>query len=211
MSESSYDEGGTVRQEQSAAESTVDAIAAAEKMGNEAGQAAGAWVIDGNTSAQTAREILTGLEDGDPAVLDLLPSAPLSGERADDPLPRDVLAELGLAEDDYAADDALCAYEDGYSRGAEEQVAWAARAVLGLNATRVPGTDIWNTPVRAIQVGDTLSTDGSVVTKVEPADADDTYRVTARCQWVEKVATFAGDALLPVWRPEEAPVPCDAL
>lgn len=106
------------------------------ELGREHGMSAGTWVIDGNTSEETARWWLRGLEDGDPEVEDQLPSAPLSGEWAGDPLPADVLASLDLDEDDVRADDLLSAFEDGYYTGAHEQVEWAARAVLGLNTPR---------------------------------------------------------------------------
>lgn len=55
-------------------------------MGREAGAAAGSWIVDGNTSAETAAAILAGYEDGDPEVLDLCP-APLSGEWAGESIP----------------------------------------------------------------------------------------------------------------------------
>lgn len=48
--------------------------------GHERGVAAGSWVIDGNTSEETARNLLRGIDDGDPVVYDVLPFAPLSGE-----------------------------------------------------------------------------------------------------------------------------------
>ena len=178
----------------------------AREMGADHGAAAGSWIIDGNTSEETARWWLQGIEDGDPLVMDQLPSAPLSGEWAGDPTPSSVLAELELDDNDYAADDALSAYEDAFYTAVHDQVVWAARAVLGLNATRVEGTDIWLTPARAVQVGDTFSTDGAVVTAVDHDETDDTYAITARCQWVTKEARFSGDYLLPVWRPDESPV-----
>lgn len=102
----------------------------ARTRGAEDGRAAGSWVIDGNTSDQTTRAILQGIEDGDPAVLDAFPSAPLSGEFADGLLPRDVLGWYGMTEDDDAADAILTAYEDGFSSGVVEEVERSARAVL---------------------------------------------------------------------------------
>lgn len=105
-------------------------IEAARVAGYEHGKAAGSWVIDGNTSEDTARYILAGIEDGDPAVLDALPSSPLSGEWADCLLPRDVLSSLDVDEDDDAADDILSAFEDGFSSGVEDEVVRSASAVL---------------------------------------------------------------------------------
>ncbi len=105
----------------------------AEQEGYEAGKAAGSWLLDGNSTEQAARALLRGIEDGDPEVMDALPSSPLSGEWADDPLPRDVLDGLGLDEDDDAAEDVLRAYEDAYSRGVEDEAVRSARAMLGLD------------------------------------------------------------------------------
>ncbi len=102
----------------------------ARKQGLEDGTAAGSWVIDGNTSTETARKILDGIEDLDPMILDVLPSAPLSGEYADGLLPRDVLGWYGMTEDDTAADSILSAYEDGYSEGVMHEVERSARYMV---------------------------------------------------------------------------------
>ncbi len=108
----------------------------ARKQGLEDGTAAGSWVIDGNTSTDTAAAILRGLDDGDPAILDLLPSSPLSGEYADGLLPRDVLGWYGLTEDWNAdglsgiAAEVLNAYEDGYNEGVAHEVERSARYMV---------------------------------------------------------------------------------
>ncbi len=52
-----------------------------QEKGAALGRARGSWVVDGNTSQATARAILKGIEDGDPAIMDIEP-APLSGEHA---------------------------------------------------------------------------------------------------------------------------------
>lgn len=109
---------------------TLDMVLAdAERRGAEDGKAAGSWVIDGNTSTETALYLLRGIEDGDPQVLDALPCSPLSGEFADGLLPRDVLEWYEVDEDHLAADDILTAYEQGFDRGAMDEVqtsAWYA-------------------------------------------------------------------------------------
>jgi hypothetical protein len=102
----------------------------AEKRGYEDGKAAGSWVVDGNTTSETAAKIVQGLMDGDPEIMDLIPSAPLSGEWADGLLPRDVLDWYGLTEDADEADDVLTAYELGYSAGAVHEVERSARAAI---------------------------------------------------------------------------------
>ncbi len=102
----------------------------AEERGYDDGAAAGSWVIDGNTTEETAARLLLGIEEGDPEVYDALPSAPLSGEFAGGLLPRDLLAEYDLTEDDDEADDVLRAYEDGYSAGVVDEVTRSCRAIL---------------------------------------------------------------------------------
>ena len=104
----------------------------AEKLGYDAGKAAGSWIIDGNSTDEQARTLLDGIEDGDPAVLDLLPSAPFSGEWADGLDVRDVLDSYGYSLDDDGADEILSAFEDGYSRGVVDEAVRSARALLGV-------------------------------------------------------------------------------
>jgi hypothetical protein len=92
--------------------------------------AAGSWILNPG-SEEEARELLRGIEEGDPAVLDALLSSPLSGEFAGDPLPIDILGTYGMNEDDDAASDVLSAYEDAYGRGVEDEAVRSARALLG--------------------------------------------------------------------------------
>lgn len=75
----------------------------AERRGYEDGQAAGSWVFDGNTARQTFARILQGIEDGDPEVLDMLPSAPAGSSDA---------------------------YALAFARGVEDEVTSAARYQL---------------------------------------------------------------------------------
>lgn len=110
------------------AEPLAAIIADASKEGYERGEAAGSWVIDGNTTDEATRRILRGIADGDPAVMD---SLPLSGEWADGLLPGDVLAWYDLGGNDDGADDVLTAFEEGFSRGVADEVARAACASLG--------------------------------------------------------------------------------
>jgi hypothetical protein len=106
-------------------------VRAAEE-GAEAGRIAGSWVTDGNTDAETYRRLLGGIRDGDPEILDSLPSAPFSGEYADGLLPRDFLADVGLTEEHDAADDVLRTYEDAYTEAAGAEV---ERACLAQQST----------------------------------------------------------------------------
>ena len=102
----------------------------AEQDGYDAGKAAGSWLLDGNSRESAARRLLQGIEDGDPEIMDALPSSPLSGEYADGLLPRDVLDRYDLDEHHDAADDVLRAFEDGYDRGVQDEAVRSARAML---------------------------------------------------------------------------------
>jgi hypothetical protein len=107
------------------------ALEGARQEGHAAGVAAGSWLLDGNSTEDAARRLLQGIEEGDPEVLDELPSSPLSGEWADAPLPRDLLEGVGIEEDADHAEDVLRAYEDAYSRGVTDEACRSARAMLG--------------------------------------------------------------------------------
>lgn len=122
--------GESVIFEAAPANDTPQLEAAAQQAGYEHGLAAGSWVTDGNTTDDTCRALLAGIEDGDPMILDQLPSSPLSGEWAGDPTPQSVLEALDVYDDDERADDLLRAYEDGFARGVEEEVVRSCKAVL---------------------------------------------------------------------------------
>ena len=107
-----------------------DVLERAEQEGHDHGVTAGSWLLDGNSSEDAARRLLRGIEDGDPEILDQLPASPLSGEYADNLLPRDVLAWYDLDEQHDAADDVLRAFEDGFSRGVEVEAVRSATAFL---------------------------------------------------------------------------------
>lgn len=94
----------------------------AREFGATGGRAAASWYFDGNTSDETYRLILTGLEEGDPAVLDTFPSAPLSGEWSGDPTPATVLRALDVDEEDDAVDDYLGAYEDAFDETVRDEI-----------------------------------------------------------------------------------------
>ena len=103
----------------------------AEEEGYDQGKAAGSWLLDGNSKEEAARRLLQGIEDGDPEIIDTLPSSPLSGEYADGLLPRDVLGRFDLDEQHDAADEILSAFEDGYARGVQDEAVRTAEAMLG--------------------------------------------------------------------------------
>ncbi len=100
----------------------------AYELGKEHGTNVGSWVIDGNTSAETARAIIQGYDDGDPGICDMEP-APLSGEWADSPTPQTLADELELAEEYRGSElDQLCTeYELGFSEGYWDEVIRSAK------------------------------------------------------------------------------------
>ena len=67
---------------------TREIMREARKDGAAAGRAAASWVFDGNTKDATYREVLKGIEDGDPEVMDRFRTPDLSGEWTDEPTPR---------------------------------------------------------------------------------------------------------------------------
>jgi hypothetical protein len=97
---------------------------AAAELGRQHGQSKASWAIDGNTTTETMQRIMRGLEEGDPAILDMCP-APLSGEWADEPTPATVLDTIGIGEEGDTAEDAdvaLAAYEDAFTTAYWEEV-----------------------------------------------------------------------------------------
>ncbi len=95
-------------------------LSVVERDGHKAGAAAGSWIIDGNTTVDTAWQIMHGYEDGDPEILDMQPS-PFSGEWADGPVLAGILARLDVDPNDDAdawsevAEQVATAYETGYA------------------------------------------------------------------------------------------------
>lgn len=108
-------------------------ISKASALGREHGYSAGTWVIDGNTSEETAKAIIAGYEDGDPQVMDMQPS-PLSGEWADDLGPYDLVYELDIPDTEldegHIPASILDAYEEGFSEAYWAEVIHSARAIL---------------------------------------------------------------------------------
>jgi hypothetical protein len=105
------------------------AIAYASQLGSEHGASAATWIAVEDDAA--ARRLLTGIEDGDPEVLDSLPSADLSGEWADGltgpALVAETLAEVGVVgepSDEHLDwfDDICSAYEMAYGTAVEHAV-----------------------------------------------------------------------------------------
>ena len=105
----------------------VPVVKAAEQ-GEDDGRAAASWIFDGNTSDETYRQILAGIEDGDPEVMDSLPVPDLSGEWADRMTATELLDMVGGTEDE--ATDVFEAYEVAFSRAVTDEAESAARRAV---------------------------------------------------------------------------------
>jgi hypothetical protein len=64
------------------------------------GKAAASWVVDGSTSAVSARGLVKGIEDGDPAMLDSIREPGLSGEYAGDYTEDQLMTDAGWVPHD---------------------------------------------------------------------------------------------------------------
>jgi hypothetical protein len=91
----------------------------ARKDGKTAGVGAASWCIDGNTTTETYRTILRGIEDGDPAILDQFNTPNLSGEYAGDSTPQTLAEDYGIDEtrdpDGLLLDEACTEWEEAAS------------------------------------------------------------------------------------------------
>ncbi len=104
-------------------------VAAAEELGRDAGQAAASWVFDGNSPEDAYQRVLRGIEDGDPAVLDVI-EQPAIGPGAgydEDDLARD----LGIEPGDRALPRAVSAYADAFTGSFWQETERAAREHAG--------------------------------------------------------------------------------
>lgn len=97
------------------------------------GRRAGGWYFDGNTTSETYREVLRGISEGDPEVLDALPFLDLSGRWADGLTDAAVLRECGyrdvcgmLERGDGCADEVEW-FREGYDLAVEVEVVRVAR------------------------------------------------------------------------------------
>lgn len=104
--------------------------ARAATLGTERGTNAAQWVdVDSDGAAQ---RWVTGIEDGDPEVMDGLPDQPLSGEYADAYGMADLYRDLEVDQENDSDDRELCrAFEDAYSQAVQTEVERRARYQLG--------------------------------------------------------------------------------
>lgn len=105
--------------------------------GKQDGLAAASWFFDGNTPDSSYVEVLKGIEDGDPMIMDSLPFADLSGQHADSPtaesIARDELSEEEFEElshsqhHDELVDELITVYEDAFSVAAQDEIVRVCR------------------------------------------------------------------------------------
>lgn len=102
---------------------------AIRQRGLEDGSAAASWLVDGNTPDPVAalERLVKGINDGDPEILDELPSPRIGGEFADDPTWEDILqAELNEYSEERVVNgeywDLEDVYRQSYSEGVEKEL-----------------------------------------------------------------------------------------
>ena len=103
----------------------------AEDLGRDAGKAAASWVFDGNTPEDTYRNVLRGIEDGDPAILGAHPAPGLSADGGY--TEADLARDLGLDDEDQLFPDAVTAYLDAAAETFWHETERLAREHLAAN------------------------------------------------------------------------------
>ena len=99
-----------------------------ERRGTSDGEGAAAWLVDGNTNNPYAvlKRIIDGIEDGDPEIMDKLPSPTYSGEMADEPTWEKILRDEGIAmdteQDPTGRRDLQDAYDAAFQQGVESKI-----------------------------------------------------------------------------------------
>lgn len=104
-------------------------VRAIRQRGLEDGSAAASWLVDGNTNDPVAvlERLVSGIYDGDPEILDALPSPRIGGEFADDPTWEDVLqSELDQYSEERVMngeyDDLEDVYRSSFQEGVEKEL-----------------------------------------------------------------------------------------
>lgn len=125
---------------------------AARKLGAEHGKNAAGWYFDGNTSADTYRAVLAGIENGDPAVLDTFPAADFSGQWADGysvgelwfdcggPESPDVQSWGDVADEQELQGELADIYSDAFSEAVSDEIGRVARLQTEHSPTAKPRT-----------------------------------------------------------------------
>jgi hypothetical protein len=119
-------------------------LQALREAGTRAGSTAADWwaqdTIGGRASAdttRTARAVLAGLDDGDPAIFDTLPACDLPGHGADTNREADLYTDAAPTDaptwqtlDPAGREEAIDAYRDGFDTAVHERVAQHCRTAL---------------------------------------------------------------------------------
>jgi len=119
-------------------------LAALRHAGEQAGANAADWWAQDTVGGRavgdvtdTARRVLAGVEDVDPAVLDALPACDLSGQWADAPTQADLYTQAAPPDapdwdtlDEQAQTEAVDAYRDGYDTAVQDRVVRHCLAAL---------------------------------------------------------------------------------
>ena len=91
--------------------------------GTQDGRNAASWMVDGNTPnpGMFLSKLITGMEEGDPAIMDSLPEPRVGGEWADDPNWEQIcMDELDRYED--GEDEMFAVYTEAFHEGVEAQI-----------------------------------------------------------------------------------------
>lgn len=104
-------------------------VAKAEELGRNAGNTAAGWVLGGSTPEEAYQQVLRGIEEGDPAVLDAIepPAIGLAAGYGQDDLARD----LGIDPADRALPRAVSAYAGAFTSAFWQETERAAREHTG--------------------------------------------------------------------------------
>ena len=118
---------------------TRDILRMAKRDGKRAGVNAAGWALDfGRMSLaqerETAGRVLRGIDNCDPAILDSFNVPNLSGAYADDPTPRSLAEDYGVADDDPRAewliDELSTVWENAASESFWREIARSCRESL---------------------------------------------------------------------------------
>jgi hypothetical protein len=101
----------------------ADTLTMAQR-GRDDGVAAASWIVDGNTVAPYTllSNILQGMENGDPAVMDTLPVPHIGGEFADDPTWEQICMEEVEHYNDEGEPELEAVYHENFHQGVEQQL-----------------------------------------------------------------------------------------
>lgn len=97
---------------------------AIRQRGLDDGSTAASWLVDGSTKDpfKVLSDIMSGIEDGDPAILDALPEPRVGGENADDPTWEDI-CQAEIERYDDGEDKLYAVYVEAFHDGVLNEIA----------------------------------------------------------------------------------------